>query len=39
MTMYDVDGRSINIHLTANLINEIDLEDGEAKETTTGALL
>ena len=39
MTMYDVDGRSINIHLTAHLINEIDLEDGEAEETTARALL
>ena len=39
MTMYDVDGRSINIHLTAHLINDIDLEDGEAEETTAKALL
>ena len=28
MTMYDKDGRSMNIHLTAHLINEIDIEDG-----------
>lgn len=39
MTMYDKDGRSMNIHLTAHLINEIDLGDGESEETTAKALL
>ena len=39
LTMYDKDGKAINIHLTAHLINEIDLEDGGAEETTAKALL
>ena len=39
MTIYDVDGRSINSRLTAHLINDIDLEDGVAVETTAKALL
>ena len=39
LTIYDSDGRSINIHLTAHLINEIYLDNDEAEETTAKALL
>ena len=39
MTLFDVDGKSINVHLSAHLINEIDLGEGEAEESTARALL
>ena len=36
---YDTDGRLVVIHLTAHIINEIDISDEQAEETTAEALM
>ena len=37
--VFDADGRLISLHLTAHLVNEVDISDSQAEESTAKALM
>ena len=37
--VFDADGRLISLHLTVHVINEVDISDSQAEESTAKALM